>query len=148
MGLCIRSMAWLGVTVGNVPVDLTLVAKPSMTDSVLPDSDSNRRSTASASAKASVAESSVVDMVVPLVVPMLRGGEGMVMNRSMIFCQELKPSKLDLVPFFATFDECCIDNRAVLFAPLSTKVTRVCVHVSGRVRAPCCSFATMRRPGA
>ena len=75
MGLCIRSMAWLGVTVGNVPVVLTLVAKPSMTDSVLPDSDSNRRSTASASAKASVAESSVVDMVVPLVVPN-DGGRG------------------------------------------------------------------------
>ena len=93
MGLCIRSMAWLGVTVGNVPVDLTLVAKPSMTDSVLPDSDSNRRSTASASAKASVAESSVVDMVVPLVKPKVTGGEGMVMNRSMIFCHgKLKPT--------------------------------------------------------
>ena len=55
-------MAWLGVNVGSVPVDLTLVAKPSMTDSVLPDSDSNRRSTASASATASVADPSVVDM--------------------------------------------------------------------------------------
>ena len=60
-------MAWLGVTVGNVPVDLTLVAKPSMTDSVLPDSDSNRRSTASASAKGDGGEEEGVDMVVPLV---------------------------------------------------------------------------------
>ena len=93
-------MAWLGVTVGNVPVDLTLVAKPSMTDSVLPDSDSNRRSTASASAKASVAESSVVDMVVPLVVPQLRGGRGNGDEQVDDFLSGIEALKIGFGPFF------------------------------------------------